>query len=89
MCIRDRSGLDTTEADWGHFLTITGSDYQLRCFMTTHPSVAHTKESPTDEALHVVAIHDIPNLDVVGNLQWMIPMALDRQLERPVEIRSL
>jgi 8-oxo-dGTP diphosphatase len=38
-------------------------------------------KTTTDEEICVVRVEDVPTLKVVPNLQWLIPMALDKSVE--------
>jgi hypothetical protein len=41
--------------------------------------------SKTDEKIEWVDYHDLPE-DVIPNLRWLIPLALDSEVAGPVEI---
>jgi len=63
--------------NWELFLIQEGEYYKMFCFRTTMDvSQVYTK---TDEE---VVVNDINKLEgVIPNLEWMIPMALDKEVQ--------
>jgi 8-oxo-dGTP diphosphatase len=73
--------------EWRHFLTVIGHDYEMWVFATVADVLR--ARTCTDEPVHVVRVADVPNLPVLPNLRWMVPMALDTKIVGPVKIHVI
>lgn len=62
---------------WRQFCILSGSDFQVYFFEATSSLFAEA-ESLTEEKICVCSTFDIRNLRIVPNLNWLIPLALDR-----------
>lgn len=67
--------------DWRHFLLLEGADWMVYFFVAlVDEAFLLSLRGTIDEALEV---HDIGNVlsegfDIIPNLRWIIPMALDK-----------
>ena len=68
-----------------HFATLNGSGWRVYYFAAHSNLSIEMKEDPTDEKQIIVRIDELPS-NVVPNLRWLIPMALDYDLLQPVII---
>lgn len=71
----EEAGLDIP--DWRQFCVLTGKDYMVHFFETAHPRWAEL-ESLTDEIVNIYDTKDIRTLNIIPNLKWLVPLALDR-----------
>jgi 8-oxo-dGTP diphosphatase len=75
--------------DWDHFLTLSGvrGDWKVHFFRNFgDPTCVKTT---TDEEIIVANIKDIvikDQTEILRNLRWLIPMALDKDLKTPIEL---
>ena len=70
----EETGCLTDEEDWRSFLNLSGSDYRVNFYMTS--GNLEKLRSVTDEEIVVRPVNDLG--DVIFNLHWIIPMALDK-----------
>lgn len=74
---KEETGIEVP--DWKHFATERGRDYSVSFFraeISMEPSYERS-ENDVGEKLHWVELKILPAMAVVGNLRWLIPMALD------------
>lgn len=69
---------------WKHYATLSGKEYRCHFFFAMIRKNEEPK-SRTDEEIEWTDFHDLPD-DIIPNLHWLIPLALDSQVDRPVEI---
>ena len=62
--------------DWRHFLTLEGDTWIVYMFTATSKDY-NLAFSKTDEMVEIHYVFDVPSLDVISNLKWLIPMATD------------
>lgn len=65
--------------NWTHYVTLAGDDF--RVFFYYHVCDPNTElidklQSITEETVKVFAVHELPTLKTIPNVQWLIPMAL-------------
>ena len=84
--VREESGADVPEEAWREFLVWHDPAYRMHSLAAFHDSAwrAHTAE---DQEVFLSATDDLPP-SVIDNLRWLIPLALDRDVAVPVEVRS-
>ncbi len=75
-----------TIADFKNFAIINGSGWRVYFFYALNKAALILPEhNPTDEKVIIADINNLPN-NIIPNLRWLIPMALDPDLLRPVII---
>lgn len=63
---------------WQHFCTEMGEGYQLYCYKILRPlQPAVPPVNDAGEPQAWVPLCDLANYDLVGNLSWLLPLALD------------
>lgn len=70
---REETGVDIPVAAWTYYAAMSFADSTIFCFR------AHSDEEPkskTDEEVYVISVRHLPP-DVIPNLHWLIPMALN------------
>jgi 8-oxo-dGTP diphosphatase len=64
-----------TVTDWKQFCTFSGPGYRVTCFHSTGDGVLR---STTEEHVDWYKLeHTLDRVDILPNLRWLIPMALD------------
>ena len=61
--------------DWEEFATIIGPDY-IVYFHCAFSEKYLLVESKTDEEVFFYEVSELPELNVIANTHWLIPMAL-------------
>jgi 8-oxo-dGTP diphosphatase len=83
---REETGVATRQSDWHSFCRETGSDYCTDFFATRVkrlPAVPLLNDAGEAQAFFLLS--NLESARVVGNLRWLIPMALDwRKVESAV-----
>jgi 8-oxo-dGTP pyrophosphatase MutT (NUDIX family) len=82
---QEETGIVTTREDWTHFVTEVGSDYLLYCYKAEIglvdfqlPRVPATNDVDEGLTWWDANIFITPGIArMVGNLRWMIPLAMD------------
>lgn len=59
--------------NWSHFCTLKGHKLKVFCYRSFGPFDGY---SATDEEIVTVPVDRLP-YNIISNLQWLIPMALD------------
>jgi 8-oxo-dGTP diphosphatase len=94
---REEVGVDTIPEQWGHFLTLQGSDWRVYYFVTFDDAVLnHRDVSDTDETPVLMRVSSVGNVtwtalatmgtELIYNMKWIIPMSLDETIQHPVVI---
>lgn len=74
---REETGFEVGPADWKRFHTMGSEEWQVECFRAFDVPL-HELRSTTDEEVIVVNAYQLPE-DVLFNLRWLIPLAMDPQ----------
>lgn len=77
----EETGLRTGDYSWNNFITITYKGcivWFFRYFV--YAKVLESIASPTDEEVKSFDIDELPK--VISNLHWLIPLALDKEIEK-------
>jgi 8-oxo-dGTP diphosphatase len=75
---KEETGVETDYDDWRHFLTMWGEGFEVVCFS----AVGDLEELETQEEEPIVVI-EVSSItadrtdDMIENLCWLIPLALD------------
>jgi len=78
----EEAGLDVLA--WKPFLEIGGHDYYLYCYMYKGSRDEMGKiHAVTDEKLEWHPAKSLPE-NIIPNLAWIVPLALEKELEKPV-----
>jgi 8-oxo-dGTP diphosphatase len=82
--VREEAGVDV--ADWEEFLIWDDPVYRMHAVRAFHPSAerAHTAE---DQHVFLADVQHLPP-NLIDNLRWLIPLALDRDVAVPIRVRS-
>jgi 8-oxo-dGTP diphosphatase len=82
--VREEAGVDVD--GWEEFLTWHDPEYRLRAVRAfdARATAAHTAE---DQEVILAGVDALPG-NVIDNLRWMIPLALDRDVAIPIIVRS-
>lgn len=84
--VREEAGVDVPEEAWREFLIWHDPVYRMHALSAFHEAAGrvHTAE---DQEVFLAAVDDLPPA-IIDNLRWLIPLALDRDVTVPVEVRS-
>lgn len=63
--------------DWRHYLVLEFPKGRIYCYAAQNTDACNEARTMTDEPLVITQIAQMPH-DVLDNIRWMIPMALDR-----------
>lgn len=84
----EETGIATRVEQWSHFLTLTGENYRV-FFLFTMTDDVRSAKNMTDEPLHLVPVVGISHMQVLRDLQWIIPLSLfHTRVKIPVEITT-
>jgi 8-oxo-dGTP diphosphatase len=67
--------------EWTALATLSGPDFKCAFFYTTDYYIDSVK-SETDEEVGVYEVSSLHQQNVIENLQWLIPLAIDRHKYR-------
>jgi 8-oxo-dGTP diphosphatase len=71
---------------WEEFLVWDDAVYRLRA-VRAFDDVARQARTAEDQEVFLAHVGALP-LNVIDNLRWIIPLALDRDVAVPIEVRS-
>lgn len=79
---------------WRHFAVEHGHDYELHCFTGECQDIPKSYNWPPEndagEKMEWVPMSSVPDLPVLGNLRWMLPLAQDwRGFESAVHVSPI
>lgn len=72
---REEAGVEIRT--WDKFCVLTHGEHTIHFFKSFATVQAAYIQSQTDERVAWYILDDLPNLPVLPNLRWLIPMALD------------
>ena len=82
--VREEAGVDVEQ--WEEFLVWDDAVYRLRA-VRAFDDVARQARTAEDQEVFLAYVGALP-LNVIDNLRWIIPLALDRDVAVPIEVRS-
>jgi 8-oxo-dGTP diphosphatase len=82
--VREEAGVDVER--WEPFLIWHDREYRLQA-VRAFDDAARLARSAEDQEVFLADVGGLP-LDVIDNLRWIVPLALDRDVAVPVEVRS-
>ena len=82
--VREEAGVDVT--GWQEFLVWHDAEYRLRA-VRAFDEAARAARTAEDQEVILVPVDALP-ANVIDNLRWMIPLAVDRDVAVPIVIRS-
>jgi|AntRauTorckE6833_2_1112554.scaffolds.fasta_scaffold36186_2 8-oxo-dGTP diphosphatase len=84
---REETGVSTKPEDWTAYCHLTGEDFELRVFKCFSDKV-YDAETQTNEQVDIIktswAIRG--EYRIIYNLRWLIPMALDPNINKLINI---
>lgn len=85
---KEEAGVETVSEDWKAFCHLEGKDYELRVFKNFSDKALEVFTN-TDEHVIVINLPKALEADsnVIWNLRWLIPMALDINVNELIRIR--
>ena len=83
---KEEAGVYCSQNCWTEIVTLRGDDWECTFFYHMTPLVIQVQTMETER----VAIHDPMNLPkVIFNLNWLIPLAMDDDVLKPLGIRGI
>lgn len=82
--VREEAGVDVEQ--WEEFLVWHDPVYRLRV-VRAFDDVARQALTAEDQEVFLAYVGALP-LNVIDNLRWIVPLALDRDVAVPIEVRS-
>jgi 8-oxo-dGTP diphosphatase len=82
--VREECGVDVEE--WTEVLVWEDAEYRMHVMraMSSRASEARTLE---DQEVFLASVDALPG-NVIDNLRWLVPLALDRDVAMPIKVRS-
>ena len=82
--VREECGVDVEE--WSEVLVWEDAEYRMHVMraMSSRATEARTLE---DQEVFLASVDALPE-NVIDNLRWLVPLALDRDVSLPIEVRS-
>jgi 8-oxo-dGTP diphosphatase len=82
--VREEAGVDVVE--WEEFLVWDDPEYRLHALRASDPAAEHVYTAE-DQEVFLARTDELP-ANIIGNLRWLIPLALDRDVAAPLHVRS-
>ena len=82
--VREEAGVEVER--WEEFLVWHDPEYRLRA-VRAFDDVARLARTAEDQEVFLANVSGLP-LNVIDNLRWIIPLALDRDVTVPLEVTS-
>lgn len=82
----EETGVNTVKTDWNEFAVMEGDHAKIHVFKAISNDACAMADTKTDEIVDVFNVWDVPNLKIVPNLKWLVPMAAyDKVLKAEVK----
>ena len=82
--VREEAGVDV--GDWEEFLVWEDAVYRLHALRSFHAAAADVRTAE-DQEVFLAGTDALPP-ELIDNLRWLVPLALDRDVAVPVLVRS-
>lgn len=82
---REETGYETTPGDWEHAVTLRHTGWVVYFYLHKCVNLHRVHGLDPTEPLNWYRVKDLPK-ETVPNLRWLIPLALDRDVRRPVDV---
>jgi 8-oxo-dGTP diphosphatase len=82
--VREEAGVDVD--GWEEFLVWDDAQYRMHAVRAFSPRAAEARTAE-DQAVFLADARALPP-NVIDNLRWLVPLALDRDVATPVRVRS-
>jgi 8-oxo-dGTP diphosphatase len=82
--VREEAGVDV--AEWDEVLVWEDPVYHMHVLAASSDAALRAR-TMEDQDVFLAAVDHLPET-VIDNLRWLIPLALDRDVARPVRVRS-
>ena len=84
--VREECGVDVAEGEWVEVLVWEDAEYRMHVVraMNDRAREARTME---DQEVFLADVDALP-ANVIDNLRWLVPLALDREVAMPIRVRS-
>lgn len=99
---KEETGIDTVESDWDHYANLLGPmvwvdqpnsmekvlerEYVVLCYRAV--GLIEKAQMMTDERPELVMYKTIPlKDDIIWNMNWLVPLALDKTIREPVDVK--
>jgi 8-oxo-dGTP diphosphatase len=82
--VREESGVDVKE--WTEVLVWDDAEYRMHV-MRAVSALASTARTMEDQEVFLADVESLP-ANVIDNLRWLVPLALDADVALPVAVRS-
>ena len=82
--VREEAGVDVER--WEEFLVWDDPEYRLRA-VRAFDDAARAARTAEDQEVFLANVSGLP-LDVIDNLRWIVPLALDRDVAVPIQVMS-
>jgi 8-oxo-dGTP diphosphatase len=86
----EETGVIINAEQWIHFSNIHRPNFYNLDLYYAHSDRAFDVKTIEKEEVHLVKVSDLPK-NIIPNLQWLIPLALDREIDfsNPILIREI
>ncbi len=82
--VREESGVDV--GGWVEVLVWEDAEYRMHVVRAVS-ELARAARTMEDQEVFLAEVHALP-ANVIGNLRWLVPLALDADVRFPLEVRS-
>ena len=84
--VREECGVDVEEGEWKEVLVWDDAEYRMH---VTRAVSDRAREARTleDQEVFLADVNALP-ANVIDNLRWLVPLALDREVAMPISVRS-
>ena len=82
--VREEAGVDVD--GWEEFLVWEDPVYRMHAVRAFHRA-AHEAHTAEDQEVFLADVAQLP-VELIDNLRWLVPLALDRDVAVPIRVRS-
>lgn len=82
-------GVVTTPEQWKELVSLRGTNYEIRFYATQQAEAIDAKAPALDDDRITLNNPFILPLNIISHLTWLIPLALDENVQKPLGLQAI
>ncbi len=78
---QEETGVKTIDENWNQFAILAGLEWLVYCFYCKDTAIYDAVRTTESEEIIKISVSDLSIYKTIRNLQWLIPLAIDCDIE--------